>query len=253
MKRVLVTGGVKRIGLSISRRLAAAGWHVIAHYNRSETEAFELCDWGKSAGLNVDCVRADLSKADETSNLLPTIIKRFGPLSCLINNASQFELDTIETVNAESFQSHFKVNLFAPMILSKVFFENLDSDDDDPIIINILDQKVDNLNPDFLSYTLSKSALHSLTKILANKWAGNVRVCAIAPGLALISGKQTQESFERAWRATPTGRSTTPDEIANAVVFLQNTKGVTGDTIFLDGGERLLRRARDVAFDDPSA
>jgi NAD(P)-dependent dehydrogenase (short-subunit alcohol dehydrogenase family) len=247
MKRVLITGGVKRVGLAISKKLASAGWHVIAHYNESEREALALADWARSQNLAVDCLQADLSSPAQIERLIPDCVDRFGRLTCLINNASQFALDSIDTIDFASFSSHLTINLFAPTILSRDFVAV--AADGDPIIINLLDQKIDNLNPDFLSYTLSKCALHSLTKILATQWAGRVRVCGIAPGLALISGKQTVAGFERAWRATPTGRSTTPDEIADAVVFLQNTRSMTGETIFLDGGERLARRPRDIAFD----
>jgi NAD(P)-dependent dehydrogenase (short-subunit alcohol dehydrogenase family) len=247
MRRVLVTGGVKRIGLAITKKLARDGWHVIAHYNTSQAEADELTAWAKHEILAVDCVQADLSLPDQIENLVPACVARFGALSALINNASQFELDSIETVNFDSFQSHFTINLFAATILSRDFFET--AAPDDPVIINLLDQKVDNLNPDFLSYTLSKCGLHALTTMLAMKWAGKIRVCGIAPGLALISGKQTPEGFERAWHAAPMGRSTTPEEIADTAAFLLNMRGITGEVIFVDGGERLGRRPRDVAFD----
>jgi NAD(P)-dependent dehydrogenase (short-subunit alcohol dehydrogenase family) len=247
MRSVLVTGGIKRIGLEISKKLASAGWHVIAHYNTSHDHAQALASWAESESVRVDCIQANLSLPEQAEKLLPRCTEQFGPLSCLINNASQFELDFVETITYELFTSHFATNVYAPAILSQKFFDSCSRED--PVIINLLDQKVENLNPDFLSYTLSMCALYSLTKILAVKWADRIRVCGIAPGLALISGNQTLESFERAWAATPLGRSTTPGEIANAVVFLLNTRGITGTTIFLDGGESLARRSRDVAFD----
>jgi NAD(P)-dependent dehydrogenase (short-subunit alcohol dehydrogenase family) len=144
--------------------------------------------------------------------------------------------------------NHLSSNLVAPVFLCRDFARLFDARGDG-CIINILDQKVANLNPDFLSYTMGKIGLSGLTEMLAMALAGRIRVCGIAPGLALISGKQTEASFEKAWHAPPLRRSTTPDEIATCVRYILASPSMTGHTIFLDGGESLAGRARDVAFD----
>jgi NAD(P)-dependent dehydrogenase (short-subunit alcohol dehydrogenase family) len=159
-----------------------------------------------------------------------------------------FSYDDIASVSWSSLHENWSVNLAAPLLLCRDFARRL-GDRKGGCIINLLDQKIENLNPDFLSYTLSKVALSGLTEILAMAFAGRIRVCGIAPGLALISGKQSEESFRKAWTATPLQRSTTPDEIADCVRFIVSSPSLTGNTIFLDGGERLRKRPRDVAFD----
>ncbi|HEX3575813.1 MAG TPA: SDR family oxidoreductase [Rhodopila sp.] len=247
-RTVLITGAAKRIGAAVARKLAADGWNVIIHYNQSATEAKTLADEIGQTGGVCSLVRADLACRSELEGLIEKCRSFYGSIQCLINNASLFYYDDITSVTWETLQDHLSMNLVAPTFLSRDF-ARLFPDQSDACIINILDQKVANLNPDFLSYTLSKVGLAGLTNVLAMALAGRVRVCAIAPGLALISGKQTQESFERAWQATPLRRSTTPDEIANCVQFILATPSMTGNTIFLDGGESLAGRARDVAFD----
>jgi NAD(P)-dependent dehydrogenase (short-subunit alcohol dehydrogenase family) len=143
---------------------------------------------------------------------------------------------------------HLASNLVAPVMLCRDFVARSDRKGD-PCIINILDQKIANLNPDFLSYTIAKVGLAGLTTTLAMALSGQIRVCGIAPGIALISGKQTPEAFEKAWRAPLLGRSTTPTEIAACVAYVLDSPSMTGNTIFLDGGESLTARARDVALD----
>ncbi len=249
MRRVLITGGAKRIGAAIARALSADGWHVVVHFHRSEAEAVALAEELRAGGGRCDILQADLADAGAVLELVP----RAGPLDCLVNNASRFAFDDIGSVTAESLNAHMGPNLVAPLLLSQAFAEQApagrEGEKSDRCIINLLDQKVKNLNPDFLSYTLSKVALAGLTEMLAMALAGRVRVCGVAPGLTLISGKQTEQSFARAWAATPLGRSSTPAEVAACVRFILATPSITGQVIVLDGGESLQRRARDVAFD----
>jgi NAD(P)-dependent dehydrogenase (short-subunit alcohol dehydrogenase family) len=247
-RTVLITGGAKRIGATIARKLAADGWNVVLHYNRSGTEAEQLAADIRQSGGVCSLVRADLTRRSDVESLMERCVAFYGSVECLINNAALFYYDDISSVTWESFDDHISTNLTAPIFLCRDFVR-LIRDQVDGCIINILDQKVANLNPDFLSYTISKVGLAGLTSTLAMALANRIRVCGIAPGLALISGKQTEASFEKAWKAPPLQRSTTPDEIARCVQFILESPSMTGNTIFLDGGESLRGRSRDVAFD----
>lgn len=245
---VLITGAAKRVGATIARCLAADGWNVIVHYHNSEREAAQLAADIARAGGRCDLIRADLASRTDVENLLPRCVALHGSVECLINNASRFYYDDITSVSWDSLHDHLASNLIAPVFLCRDF-ARLFGGGPDACIINILDQKVANLNPDFLSYTIGKVGLAGLTSTLAMALAGRIRVCGIAPGLTLISGKQTEASFDRAWHAPPLGRSTTPEEIASCVQYILASPSMTGNTIFLDGGESLAGRARDVAFD----
>lgn len=245
---ILVTGGGKRIGAAISRALAASGWKVLIHYNHSQEQAEALAMEIRASGGACETIHADLSKRCDIDSFINRCISLHGKLDCLVNNAANFANDSVANITWESFEANMIPNLAAPLFLSRDFAASF-ADREGGCIINILDQKIDNLNPDFLSYTISKVALSGLTKMLAMAYSPRIRVCGIAPGITLISGKQTEESFQRAWRATPLGRSSTPEEIAATVEFILATPSLTGHTIFVDGGESLQGRPRDVAFD----
>lgn len=248
MRTVLITGAARRVGAAIARQLAADGWAVIVHYNRSKTEAEQLADEIRQLGGVCDIVQADLANRSDVESLMRRCVALHGSVECLINNASVFYYDDISSVSWESLHDHLASNLIAPVFLCRDFARMFDGRGDG-CIINILDQKVANLNPDFLSYTIGKIGLSGLTEMLAMAFTGRIRVCGIAPGLALVSGKQTEASFEKAWHAPPLRRSTTPDEIATCVRYILASPSMTGSTIFLDGGESLAGRVRDVAFD----
>ena len=247
-RTVLITGAAKRVGAAIARRLAADRWNVIVHYHQSERDAEELSAEIRRAGGKCDLVRADLASRSDVEGLLERCVRLHGAVDCLINNASRFYYDDISSVTWESLHDHLASNLIAPVFLCRDFARRFDTGSD-RCIINILDQKIANLNPDFLSYTIGKIGLSGLTTTLAMALAGRIRVCGIAPGLALISGNQTAASFQKAWRAPPLMRGTTPDEIASCVQYILASPSMTGNTIFLDGGESLAGRTRDVAFD----
>ena len=247
-RTVLITGAAVRVGAAIARALAADGWNTIVHYNGSAPEAEALAAEIAAAGGACRVIQADLKDQEDVESLMDRCVAFFGPLDCLINNASTFYYDDIFSVTWDSLHDHLSSNLIAPVLLSRDFvrcFRN----DGDGCIVNILDQKLTNLNPDFVSYTVGKAGLAALTAMLAMALAGRIRVCGIAPGIALISGKQTPESFEKAWRAPPLNRSTTPEEIAACVQYILSSPSMTGNTIVLDGGENLAGRGRDVAFD----
>ncbi len=245
---VLITGAARRIGAAMARALADDGWKVLIHFNHSSAEAEALAAEITTTGGACALVQADLTRRAEIEALIPRCVAEHGPLDALVNNAAAFSLDRIDSVTWESFEAHMVPNLAAPLFLSRDFARAF-GDRRGGCIVNMLDQKVANLNPDFLSYTLSKVALQGLTQVLAMAFAPGIRVCGIAPGVTLISGKQTSESFQRAWEAPPLGRSSTPEDVVAALRFLLETPSCTGQTLYLDAGEILRRRPRDVAFD----
>jgi NAD(P)-dependent dehydrogenase (short-subunit alcohol dehydrogenase family) len=236
MNPILITGGARRLGAAMARALVAAGYPVILHAHRSVAEAEAL-----AAELRARVLLGDLADPAVPARLLDEA----GPLSGLINNASRFEFDRPGTATAESLAAHMAPNLIAPVLLAQGFAAQAPAAG---VVINILDQKLSNLNPDFFSYTLSKAALAAATEMLAQALAPNIRVCGIAPGITLPGATQSPERFERAWRANPLGRGATPEDIAAAALFILRTPSVTGTTLTVDGGEHLTHRARDVAF-----
>ena len=244
----LVTGGARRIGAAIARALAADGWRVVIHCNRARAEAETLAHEIDAVGV----VEADLGDRAAVDGLIGRA-SAWGPLHLLINNAAAFAKDDIGDVTWDSFEAHLLPNLAAPLFLSRdfarAFGANIGRDGAGGNIVNLLDQKVDNLNPDFLSYTLSKVALAGLTRTLAMALAPRIRVNGVSPGLTMISGRQTEQSFQRAWRDTPLGVSSTPEELAAAVRFILASPSMTGQSIVLDGGETFGGRCRDVSLD----
>ncbi len=238
---VLITGGAKRLGAAMARAIAAAGYPVVIHAHKSVEAATTL-----AAELNGHAVFADLAAPNAAASIIAQATAKAGPLHGLINNASHFVFDKPSTVTAASLAAHLAPNLTAPVLLSQHFAAqpNLTQG----VIINILDQKLANLNPDFFSYTLTKAALAAATEMMAMQFAPAIRVCAIAPGLTMHSPKQTPETFERAWRANPLQRGAAPEDIARAALFILQTPAITGTTLTIDGGEHLMHRMRDIAF-----
>lgn len=235
---VLVTGAARRIGAVIARTLAAEGWRVVLHYNRSEAEAEAVAAAIREAGGRCGLVQADLAERGAVEALVPRCVERFGTLDCLVNNASSFVKDDAETLTWDSFEAAILPNLAAPLLLSRDFARQFGAREGG-CIINMLDQKIAHPSPDFLSYTVSKVALAGVTEMLAMAFSPRIRVCGVAPGMTLISGKQSEEGFQRAWRSPPLGRSSTPEELARCVQFILATPSITGQTIVLDGGESL--------------
>ena len=243
----LVTGGGVRLGATMVRRLAADGWAVAIHYHSSPHEADALAAEIKAAGGRAVTLTGDLGKIDSFADLFERANNVLRFCSLLVNNASAFEYDDVSNVSRANLERLFAVNLFAPLLLSKDFRNQL-RDGSKGLIVNVLDQKVYNLNPDFLSYTLTKSALDAATRLLAMAMAPDVRVCAIAPGLTLRSGEQTEEGFRRAQSAMPLGIGSKPDDIAEALSFLTKAASMTGETIIVDGGQHLQPRSHDIMF-----
>lgn len=243
----LVTGGGARIGATLVRRLAADGWAVAIHHNRSATAAETLATEVKSAGGRAVTVAGDIGKLDSFVELFSRANVELGFCSLLVNNASTFEYDDVSSVSRANLEKLFAVNHHAPVLLARDFRAQLRIGASG-LIVNVLDQKVFNLNPDFFSYTLSKAALEAATRLLAMALAPDVRVCGIAPGLTLRSGEQTKEGFEAAHAKTLLGKGSTPEDIAETLSFLVRVPSITGETVVVDGGQHLQPRTHDIMF-----
>ena len=237
-RAALVTGAARRIGRAIALDLAAQGWAVAVHHLRSDTEAAAVVADITANGGRAVALRADLAREDEVDGLVARARDAIGPLGCLVNNASTFEMDTVDSVSRESWDHHMEANLRAPLVLTQAFARSL-PDGLGGVVINMLDQRVWNLTPSFLSYTVSKSALWTLTRTLALALAPRIRVNGIGPGPALPSVHQTDAQFARQCAIMPLGRGTSPDEICRAVRFILEAKAMTGQMIALDGGQHL--------------
>jgi NAD(P)-dependent dehydrogenase (short-subunit alcohol dehydrogenase family) len=245
----LVTGGGARLGAVIARRLAKDGWRLALHTRRegaAKALAMELAAEGHEALL----CHGDLDDGD----IGETLFAQVGRCTLLVNSAAAFAYDDIATMTAEGMDGLYRTNLRAPMLLAQAFLRQLEGRRG--LIVNLLDQKVFNLNPDFLSYTIMKSALQSATQLLAMALAPQVRVVGIAPGLTLKSGEQTDDGFRLAHSKAPLGFGSSADDIAEAVSFAARVPSITGTTVVVDGGQSLVRRDHDVMFTygiDPNA
>ena len=234
----LVTGAAKRIGRAIALDLARHGWRVAVHYGRSHDDAADLCR--EIAGLGGDAALfpADLSHETETQALMPAIIDAMGPPALLVNNASTFFNDGIGDATRNSWDQHIETNLRAPFVLTLAFAKALPSEHAG-CVINLIDQKVWNLTPDFLSYTVSKAGLWTLTQTLALALAPRIRVNAIGPGPTLPSPGQSDAHFRQLWQRAPLQRCASPEDICLAVQYILAAQAMTGQMIALDGGEHL--------------
>jgi NAD(P)-dependent dehydrogenase (short-subunit alcohol dehydrogenase family) len=232
----LVTGGARRIGRAIVLALARAGHAVAIHVRRAGPEAQALAAEIAGAGGRAAVVTADLTDHDEVAALVPHAAAAIGPLTLLVNNASAFEADEIGTLDRARFDRHFAINLRAPVFLAEAFAAQAP---DGSAIVNILDQRVLRPTPHFLSYGLSKSALHAATTTLAQALAPRLRVNAVAPGPTLPNPRQDADAFARYAGAMPLGHGPSPEEIAEAVLFLARAGNITGVTLPVDGGQHI--------------
>lgn len=244
MPAVLITGGAQRVGAALSRAFASWGYDVAIHYNGSAEAAEDLARELGKMDVNVLTFQADLGDAQQTEALIGKVVKSLPALSCLVNNASLFIYDEGKTFTADTWDRQMNVNVRAPALLARDFAKHIDDHHglDDPSIINILDQKVFNPKPEFFSYSASKCALDRLNQLLAIDLAPAIRVNGVAPGLTLPSGAQTQEQFDISHKKTMLGRGSTVDAIVRAVKYLTEEDVVTGQVIFVDGGERFSQR-----------
>jgi NAD(P)-dependent dehydrogenase (short-subunit alcohol dehydrogenase family) len=234
----LVTGAGRRIGAAIARDLAQHGWAVAIHYRGSRRDAEALVSEIEAAGGRAVALSCDLAREAEVETLLPRSVEALGPVTCLVNNASSFEMDKIDTVTRESWDRHIETGLRAPLVLSQAFARQL-PDDVEGNIVNMLDQRVWKLTPYFLSYTVAKTGLWTLTQTLALALAPRIRVNGIGPGPTLPSERQSDEQFRLQQAAVPLKRGPALDEIAATVRYILATPSLTGQMIALDGGEHL--------------
>lgn len=247
VRTVLVTGGARRLGAAIARHLASVGWQVVIHHGRSVEEAESL-----AAEIDGVVVSGDLADQAVVARLIDEAHAAMGgPIDALVNSASRFEYDRPPAVSAELLDRLGRVNFAAPVRLACALAEQTGVED--PAVVNLLDQKVANLNPDFFSYTSAKIALEGTTRMLAQAFAGRVRVNAVSPGLTLASGDQSAGEFAAASVKNLLRRPVGADAVAEAVAFLLTAKGVTGQNLFVDCGQRFLPREGDVMFEDREA
>lgn len=237
-KTALITGAARRIGRAIALDLAAHGWRVGIHYRRSREEAETLAAEIRLGGGEAAALPANLADIGDVQALIPRCAEALGLPTCLVNNASEFFLDTIGSVTPEGWHTHLDINLKAPVFLAQALYASLPGGVEGNVI-NIIDQRVWRPTPDFFSYTISKAGLWTATQTLAQAMAPRVRVNAIGPGPVLQSIHQTPGDFAAEKNSTPLQRGPSLAEIAAAVRFILATPSMTGQMIALDGGQHL--------------
>ena len=273
---VLVTGAARRVGRAIALELAAHGFDLALHAHQTSAEAAETRSEALLLGARAEVFAADLADESACRALLPAVVESMGRCDAVVNNASRFEYDGIEDFKPASLAAHLQVNTVAPLLLAQALHAHLGGSghgsDSGSVsvnghghghgsghgsdsgsgrqgcVVNLLDQKLWNLNPDHLSYTLSKAALAAATTLLAQALAPSVRVVGVAPGITLPSGPMSEHEFDRARRMTPLGYSCSAEDVAKAVRFLIESRAITGTTLLVDGGQHLLAQPRDVLY-----
>lgn len=241
----LVTGGAKRIGREIALALAKHGWDIAVHYRQSAKEAQVTVSEIEKLGKRAVALQCDFANEAAVHRLLSSAATSLGPVSCVVNNASVFEHDTVKQFSYASLDAHMRTNLGAPILLARALHQAT-PDGSQSVVVNLLDQKLVNLNPSFLSYTLSKAAFDTATVMLAQELAPKLRVVGVSPGITLKSADMTDQEFALAHTATPLGKSSTPEDIAAAVCFLVASPAITGITLTVDGGQHLIPTRQDV-------
>lgn len=237
-RAALVTGGAKRLGRALVHALADAGFAVAIHCRDSRAEAEALAATVRSRGVAAAVLAARLEREPEVASLVPDAVRALGPLGVLVNNASAFERDEWDDATRASWDAHLEPNLRAPFVLIQDFARAL-PDGAEGVVVNMLDQRVWSLTPHFVSYTVSKAGLWTLTRTMALALAPRVRVNAIGPGPALPSARQTQAAFARQCASTPLNRGTGPEEVGRALLAILALPSMTGQMLALDGGQHL--------------
>lgn len=253
--KALVTGAGARLGQAMALYLGTRGYDVAVHYAGSQSGADDTVSQLKAMGRDAVALQADLLDEGAMQGLVARAIDALGgPLTCLINNASVFEYDNIKTGTRESWDRHLESNLRAPFVLTQHFAaqapEPVVDDMDEPVaqalIINMLDQRVHKLTPEFTSYTIAKMGLWAMTRTTAQALAPRVRVNGIGPGPTLRGGRQSQEHFDRQRAATILKRGANPDDISAALGYFLDSRAVTGQMLAVDGGQHLAWETPDV-------
>jgi len=250
----LVTGGARRLGRGMALELARHGMDVIIHYDGSKEAAKTTADEVRALGVKAETIQADLLERDAVADLVSRAADMLGPLSVLINNASIFEYDTIHSASPESWDRHVGSNLYAPLFLTQAFAEQAPKgakdDKGEPIagalVINLIDQRVRKLTPEFTTYTIAKYGLWALTQTSAQALAPDIRVNAIGPGPTLQGARQSADHFAAQRAATILNRGANLDDICGALRFFLLSPSVTGQLLCIDGGQHLGWETPDV-------
>ena len=271
----LVTGAGKRLGREIALGLAKAGWLVAVHYRSSKAEALQTAAdclallaqhqaaHPSAAGLAhvhqaQDLIfNADLADEAATRQLLPQVVSKLGPVDAVVNSAALFEHDDVQTFSYALMAQHWASNTGAAIVLAQALHQHcldrtaqagLQGTAAKAVVINMLDQKLWNPNPDFLSYTLSKAALEAANTLLAQALAPHVRVVGVAPGLTLTSHMLSDEQFQALHKLSPLGQSSSVEDVVSTVVFAMHNRAITGTTLLVDGGQHLMKFERDFSL-----
>lgn len=251
MSVVLVTGAARRLGRDVSLALARAGWDVAVHCHHSVAQGAELASELQALGVRAAVFKVDLSDERACRELLPQVADALGPVHAVVNNASQFVYDDAASFSYEMLLAHIKTNTAPAIVLAQALYEmrvkegSLSAAPSQGVVVNLLDQKLWNLNPDYLSYTLSKAALRAATEMLAQALAPVVRVVGVAPGLTLPSTEMTDEEFAKLHQLSPLQQSSTAQDVVQAVCFAISNRALTGTTLLVDGGQHLMPQPRD--------
>ena len=254
VRTVLVTGAARRLGREIALALAAGGWQVAVHYRASEEDAIETvaaCARHQRASAHFD---ADFDDEAAVRGLLPRVVAHFGRVDAVVNSASLFEHDDAASFSFAALEKHLRSNTAAPIVLAQALHAHLQARaaageaEVQGAVVNLLDQKLWNQNPDFVSYTLSKAALEAAGTMLALALAPRVRVVGVAPGLTLTSHLLSDDKFAQLHRLSPLGRSSTAADVASAVRFALENQSITGTTLLVDGGQHLMKFERDFSL-----
>ncbi|HEX6242585.1 MAG TPA: SDR family oxidoreductase [Polyangiales bacterium] len=252
---VLVTGAARRLGRTIALHLAAHGWDVALHYRRSHADAEATAAALRQAGARAETFCADLADEAACERLVPEVTRSMGALTAVVNNASLFEHDDVHTLRHDTLSRHWRTNTAPAIVLARALHAHRSAlgVGGDACVVNLLDQKLFNPNPDHLSYTLSKAALQAATPLLAQALAPLLRVCGVAPGLTL-EGPQIDAQRLAALKAEgPLAHGVEAQDVAYAVRFVLENPSITGSTLLVDAGSHLMRRTRDYAFAEKPA
>ncbi len=249
----LVTGAAHRLGRHIAKLLAANGWNIALHYRSSETQALQTLAELSEIGGRHHAIQADLANEAACRQLFDAALAAFGRVDAVVNNAALFEYDDVDSFRTENLMAHMLPNLAAPVLLAQALHRHLLGSQParTGVVVNLLDQKLSNPNPDFLSYSLSKAALKTATVMLAKALAPRIRVAGVSPGLTLPSHMQTDEAFQKTHRLAPLGQSSQPDDIARAILFILQSPSITGVDLPVDGGQHLMGMERDFSLMEP--
>lgn len=262
---VLVTGAARRLGREIALTLAKNGWRVAVHYRHSAEDAIETVAACARLTGGAAAFHADLDDEDAVRHLFPAVLAQMGQVDAVVNSASTFEHDSCNSFSFAALEKHLRSNTGAPILLAQALHTHISErrakesrgaveaqvaapGAADGVVVNLLDQKLWNQNPDFFSYTLSKAALEAANTMLALALSPAVRVVGVAPGLTLTSHLLSDAEFAARHKLSPLGRSSTPQDVAAAVLFALQNRSITGTTLMVDGGQHLMRFERDFSL-----